>query len=210
MKMHVVIICALFNLMSCWASAGLLYDVHRLSRKSPEQMERLIQQKLKEAKKAGGDRSIPLREALQALLCYPRMEPVSSELVQNILLELDKLKKREYSLVSLTKEALGALQNPRAFSSTVKTSYTVYLQNFLHVFRDQLNQPDVQKVFQQVRDAQIFVSADIQKELTKLGVDHSQSPSLVANAFLSEHENQRLPASEPEEVTAPASAGTAN
>lgn len=166
------------------AMAGLLFHYGALSTKDLDQMAKLVQTKIQESKTAGGDSSIPLKEALQAVYSRPNDDFVIEKVQQPLRTALDEDEKYEEVMGELITEAIGAIKNPRAFKPVVQVTYVVFLENVISEFQPRLNQPFELKSVERIRDAKIEVSKEAKGERLVRVMKENKSPSEIAKTVL--------------------------
>lgn len=163
----------------------------QLALKDLDQMAKLIQTKIGESRKAGGDKVIPLKEALQAVYTRPNEDFMIEKIVTPIRNELEEHDAWEKSLEALVKEALGALKNPKAFSPVVQVSYLVFLENVLAEMKPKASETFENKIITQVRDAKVSVTKEAANERRLRVMKGSSSPSDVAAGILKHLEEEK-------------------
>lgn len=166
------------------SQAGLLYNYSALALKDLDQMSKIIQNKIKESQKSGGDRIIPLKEALQAIYSRPNEDGMIEKLQPQIKSALDENNAWEKSILQLTKEAIGALKNPKAFSPVVQVTYLVFLENIISEFKPRNAKDFEKKILLQIKDAKITLSKELTKERLLRMMKESRSPSEMAEVAL--------------------------
>lgn len=167
------------------AKAGLLYPYHRLAVKNLDQMNKIVQDKIKESKKSKGDRTVPLKEALQAVLSRPNDDFMVEKVIPPIRNELEELSAWESSVRALVKESSGALKNPKAFKPEALTSYAIFLENLIAEFKPKAGEEFEKSVLEQIRDANIVLPDKVKNERNLRMMKVQSSPSEIAKAVLS-------------------------
>jgi hypothetical protein len=170
------------------AQAGLLFNYSQLALKDLDQMNKLVRAKIQESKKAGGNKNIPLKEALQAVFSRSNEDFMIEKLVPQLKVELEEQGGWESSLQALVKEAIGALKNPRAFQPVVQVTYQVFLENVISELKPRAGEKFENKILTQIRDAHIEVSKEAANERRLRVMKESTSVSKLAEAVLKEHE----------------------
>ncbi len=185
-------------LFATQVQAGLLFNYSQLALKDLDQMNKLVRGKVAEAKRSGGDQSIPLKEALQAVFSRPNDDFMSEKILPTLKAELEERDAWESSLQALVKEAIGALKNPRAFKPVVQVTYLVFLENLMAEMKPQLAEDFERKMFQQIRDSKIEISKEAANERRLRVMKETLSPSQLADKFLKDfEENQKRQKSAP-------------
>lgn len=172
------------------AQAGLLFPYYRLATKNLDEMNKLVQTKIKESRKSGGDKSVPLKEALQAVFSRPNDDAMIEKILSPLRNELEERDAWEKSIKALVKEALGALKNPKAFRPEAQVSYALFLENLSLELKAKNKESFEKSVLEQIRDAKIELSKECIKEKKLRLMKDSISPSDVAAGAL-------IPAPEP-------------
>lgn len=167
-----------------FAHAGLLFPYSRLATKDLDQMNKLIQEKIKESKQSRGDRTIPLKEALQAIYSRPNEDFMIEKIIAPVKNELDELDGWEKSIKALVKEATGALKNPKAFKVTAQVTYAIFLENLIAEFKPKLNEEFEKGIVTQIRDAKIEITKEAINERRLKMMKELRSPSEIADLAL--------------------------
>lgn len=181
------IIITLFTLLiSINSFAGLLFTYSRLATKDLDQMNKLIKEKIKESRKAGGDKSIPLKEALQAVFSRPNEDFMIEKILPSLRSELEEHNAYERSVKALVKEAIGALSNAKKFTPEAQVTYAVFLENLLLEMKPKVKEAFENSIMVQVRDAKIEVTDKAQFERKLRVMKELRSPSEIADLILKE------------------------
>lgn len=173
------------------AQAGLLFNYSQLALKDLDQMNKMVQSKIQESKKAGGNKVIPLKEALQAVFSRSNEDFMIEKIVPQLRVELDEHDAWEKSIQALVKEAIGALKNTRAFKPVVQVTYQIFLENIISELKPRLDEKFESKIITQIRDANIVVSKEAANERRLRVMKESTSPSVLAESVLKEHEERK-------------------
>ena len=166
------------------AQAGLLYAYNRLATKDLDEMTHLIRAKISESKKESGNKSMPLREALQAVFSRPDHDGLVSQLLPPLKNELDDLNAWDLTIKALVKEALGALGNPKAFRPEAQVTYAVFLENVIAEFKPKASEPLQKSILTTIRDAKIELSKEARRERQLRMMETGVSPSELARNVL--------------------------
>ena len=166
------------------ANAGLLYPYSRLALKDLDQMTKLVQEKIKESRKAGGDQTIPLKEALQAVFSRPNDDDMIEKIMTPLRTELDEHSAYEKSLRSLVKEAMGALRNPKAFGAEAQVTYAIFLTNVISEIKPKAGDSFEYAVLKSIKDAKIEISKSANTEFGLRMMKSLRSPSEIATEAL--------------------------
>ena len=166
------------------AYAGLLYNYSQLSLKDLDQMSKLVQSKINESRKEGGDQTIPLKEALQAVYSRSNEDFLIEKIISPLRTELDEHEAWESTLRALTKEAIGALKNPKAFKPVVQVTYVVFLENLISEIKPRGNEKFERSLLEDLVKADISVSKEAVNERRLRVMKSTTSPSEVAEAIL--------------------------
>lgn len=171
------------------AQAGLLFNYSQLALKDLDQMNKLVRAKIAESNKAGGDKAIPLKEALQAIYSRSNEDFMIEKLLPPLKLHLEELDQWEPSIKALTKEAIGALRNPKAFKPVVLVTYQVFLENLISEFKPKSSESFEKSILEQIRDAKIELPKEMVQERKMRVMKESMSPSEIAEKLLKESED---------------------
>lgn len=186
------------------AHAGLLFNYSQLALKDLDQMNKLVRSKIQESKKSGGNKNIPLKEALQAVFSRSNEDFMIEKLVPQLKIELEEHDGWETSIQALVKEAIGALKNPRAFKPVVQVTYQVFLENMISELKPRLSEKFENRIITQIRDANIDITKEAANERRLRVMKESTSPSKLAENVLKEFEERQKNAP-PTTVPAPTS-----
>ncbi len=151
-------------------------------------MNKLVQSKIKESRKSGGNKAIPLKEALQAVFSRPNEDFMIEKIVSPLRNELDEQDAWETSVQGLVKEAIGALKNPKAFKPVIQVTYQVFLENMLSEMKPRVAEKFENKVITQIRDAHIEITKEAANERRLRVMKETTSPSTIADAILKDYE----------------------
>jgi hypothetical protein len=168
--------------------AGLLYPYHRLAVKNLDQMNKIVQDKIKESKKVRGDKTIPLKEALQAVLSRPNDDFMIEKVIAPLRNELEESNAWESSVKALVKESTGALKNEKAFRPEALATYAIFLENLILEFK-----PKATEEFEKSILMQIVMSNKVKKERSLKMMKVQNSPSEIADVILKELEKSEKP-----------------
>jgi hypothetical protein len=171
----------------CWASlssAGLLYNYAQLLPMDLDEMNALVKKKMKEFKKENSTQI--LMEAVQAVYSRPNAEdPMVDKVMPPLRSELEENDLWEPVMDSLVKEAIGALNNPKAFKPVVLNTYAVFLENVIADFQPFAEKPGYErKVIQKIQDANIKITKEEENERKLRGLANHKSPSEIARTSL--------------------------
>lgn len=167
------------------ASAGLLFNYTQLMIKDLDQMNQIVLDKIAESRASDGEKTVPLREALQAVYSRPDSDGMIEKLVGNLRTELDEHNAWEETLNKLTVEALNALRNPRAFNSKVQVTYQIFLENLMSELNPLIVPGSFERgLVEKIRDAQVKLSKEASAERQLRMLKAIQSPSDLAAALL--------------------------
>lgn len=189
-----VLLSAFTMLTGMAANAGLLFNYSQLKIKDIDSMSKLIDAKINESRKAGGDQTVPLKECLQAVYSRPNEDFLIDKVIGPLKSELEDHNAWESSLQKLTKEAIGALQHAKAFRPVVQVTYIVFLENVLADQKPTLDKPFSQKLVQQIHDAKIEVTKEAESERKLRVMKETTSPSEIAGQMLKDYETQKAEA----------------
>jgi hypothetical protein len=170
--------------LSFAAQAGLLYTYNRLALKDLDQMNKLVKDKIKESRSEGGDKTLPLRDALQAVFSRPNEDFMIEKILSPLRSELDEYGAWDKSVKALVKEALGALKNPTAFKTEAQVTYVIFLENLISEMKPKADEYFEKSVLEQIRDADIELTKAAQSERKLRMMRELVSPSDLAKAAL--------------------------
>lgn len=149
-------------------------------------MNQLVNDKVKESKKSSSGKTVPLKEALQAVYSRPNEDEMIEKVVAPLRTQLDQLDEWEKTISQLTDEAINALKNPRAFKPVVQTTYVIFLENLLSELKPHVrNDGFERKIAERIRDARIQVSKEAVSERKLRMMKDTTSPSEIAGSILS-------------------------
>lgn len=182
-KTTLAIIITFFSLNSF---AGLLYNYSQLSLKDLDQMNDLVTKKVNESKKASSGKTVPLKEALQAVYSRPNDDDMIDKVVAPLRSQLDELDAWEKTVSQLTDEAISVLNHPNAFSPVVQVTYEIFLENLLAEMKPYIATSNFEKTLTtRIRDAKIEISKKAINERVARSMKSTVSPSEIAAQILS-------------------------
>lgn len=169
------------------AHAGLLYTYNQLALKDLDEVNEMINQKIKESRKESSGRSVPLKEVLQAVMSRPNEDGLLSKVLPQIRSELDRYDLYETVLGQLVDEAIFAIQHPKNFKKEAQVTYALFLNNMiLELKSSSLDDGPEKKLLTKIQKAELEVSKDAQKEIKSKLMKEIPSPSKTAEAALEE------------------------
>ncbi|WP_374078023.1 hypothetical protein [Bdellovibrio bacteriovorus] len=176
----------MFTFVFCMqAQAGLLFNYSQLALKDLDQMNKMVSEKVKESKKSGSGKAVPLKEALQAVYSRPNDDDMIEKIVAPLRSSLDELESWEKTISQLTDEAINALKNPRAFKPVVQVTYVIFLENLMAEIKPYLKTDGFErKIVERIRDAKIEVSKEASNERKLRMMKDTGSPSQIAEKIL--------------------------
>ena len=172
--------------LGSFANAGLLYPYSRLALKDLDQMNKLVQEKIKESQKAGGDQVIPLKEALQAVFSRPNDDDMIEKVMSSLRTELDEHNAYEKSVRSLVREATGALKNPKAFGAEAQVTYAIFLENVISEVKPRAGETFEHAILKSIKDANIDITKAASTEFGLRMMKTMHSPSQTATEALAQ------------------------
>ena len=184
MKSKIVFVSLLLIFVAQSSFAGLLYNYSQLALKDLDQVSKIIQEKLKESRKSRGDKVVPLKEAFQAVYSRPNEDGLIDKVVNPLKSALDEHDAYQDTVKSLTKEAIGALKNPKAFKAVTQVTYIVFLENIMAELKSKVTEPFEKSILTSIKDAKLEVSKEAQKERKLRVMKECFSPSLIATQIL--------------------------
>lgn len=172
------LIAGLIILLAAQSHAGLLFNYTELMSKDEAAMIKLVEDKLNESKKSYAGKSVPLKEALQAIYSRPNSDQVIAKVIGPVASALQNEKSYEKSVKELVTEALNALKNTRAFSAKVQVTYVIFLTNLINDYKTQFETNSFYKdTVKRIADAKIKLTAAAESEISKTLKINPQSPS---------------------------------
>lgn len=193
------------------AQAGLLFNYSQLALKDLDQMSKLVNDKIKESKKSGSGKVVPLKEALQAVYSRPNDDDMIEKIVAPLRSNLDELESWEKTISQLTDEAINALKNPRAFKPVVQVTYVVFLENLMAEIKPYLKTEGFErKIVERIRDAKIEMPKEAVNERKLRMMRATTSPSEIAGKILSQSIEKTATATPAAETSSESSAESAH
>lgn len=174
---------ALSILFATAANAGTLYAYDRLILKDLDQMNKLVKDKIKEARKSG-DKSGPLREAMQAVYSRPNEDFMIEKIVGPLKSELDEVDGWESTMRSLIDEAVNALKSPDSIKEEAQITYAILLENIMSELKPDAKGKFENAVFVQIRDARIQLTKKAANKRALNVMRAVKSPSEIADQVL--------------------------
>jgi len=180
-----ILILTIFALQQ--AQAGLLYTYNQLTLMELDQLNQLVQDKIKESKKSDA-KMVPLKEALQALYARPDQDRMLEKVAGPLRNELIEIGQYERAMTQLTEEALNALTNTRNFRPPVQVTYLVFLENLMADLKPALKTENKfeKGLVEKIKKAKIKITKPAQNDLVRRGFSEKKSPSEVASLILSD------------------------
>lgn len=174
-----------FLFVSQQAMAGLLFTYNQLIVMELDQLTKLVQDKVKESKKADA-RIVPLKEGIQAILSRPDQDRMIEKVMGPLRAEMIELGQYERAMTQLTEEALNALTNTRNFKPAVQVTYLFFLENLMADMKPVLKSGDSfeKKLLQKISKANIQITKPATNDLAVRGFSDKKSPSEVAAQIL--------------------------
>jgi hypothetical protein len=169
------------------SSAATLYVYSRLQLKDLDEMNKLVQGKIRDARKSG-DKIPPLRDAMQAVYSRPNEDFMIEKIVGPLRTELEDADAWENTLRSLVDEAVKALSEPKGFKPEAQVTYAIFLENILAELKPDANRPFEKSIITQIRDAKIELTKQEIQERTLRVMRKVKSPSEIAEQILKEFE----------------------
>lgn len=168
-----------------------LYSYSRLALKDLDEMNKLVQDKIRESRASKGDKVGPLREAMQAVFARPNEDFMIDKVMSPLRNELDEHGAYESTLRSLVEESVLALQKPDNVKPAAQVTYAVMLENFLSEMKPRVGESFEKEIITQIRDAKISLTRKAENE-RKLGMmKPTKSPSDMAADILKGPEKKK-------------------
>lgn len=187
MKNTNFILASLVTVFCLQANAGLLFNYSQLATKDLDQINKLVNDKVKESKKSSSGKEIPLREALQAVYSRPNEDDMIEKVVAPLRSQLDDLDAWEKTISQLTDESIGALRHPKTFKPVVQVTYAIFLQNLLSEIKPLVKDAGFERgIATRIRDAKLEISKAAQDERSLRMMSSLVSPSELAAQILNQ------------------------
>jgi hypothetical protein len=187
MKNAKFILTGLLYVFCLQAHAGLLYNYSQLALKDLDQMNKIVQDKVKESKHSSSGKTVPLKEALQAVYSRPNDDGMIEKIIAPLRSGLDEHDAWEKTISQLTDEAVSALKHPKAFKPVIQVTYCVFLENLLADMKPYLDKPGFERtIAEKIRNADIEVSKEAINERNLRSMKSTTSPSEIAKQLLSQ------------------------
>lgn len=195
--LYFIVVSLLFGLN---ANAGLLHTYNELTVMDLDQMNALVQEKIKESKKADA-KVVPLKEALQAIYSRPDADRMIEKVASPVRFELDELGEYQRIMRELVEEALNALKRTRNFKPSVQVTYIVFLENFMGENKKAATREDgfERGLIKKIKKAKIKLTKEAINERNVKGFKEKRSPSETAAAVLEGIEQAEKEAKKSEE-----------
>lgn len=172
--------------------AGLTYTYHQLTLKNLDQMNTLIKNKIKESKAAYSGKTVPLKEALQAVYSRPNSDDMISKIVDQLRSQLELESAYEKVFSELIQEAINALKRPQNFKKDVQVSYAIFLENTIAEFKPDLKSDSFElKMIQKIAGSELDLTKEARKERQLRLMTEGSSPSELAKIVLQEFEKKK-------------------
>ncbi len=162
------------------ASAGLMFNYSQLALKDLDQMSKIVREKVIESSKSGGSKAVPLKEGLQAVFSRPNEDGMIEKVMSPLKNGLDELDAWEPSVRQLVKEAIGALQNSKAFKPVIQVTYVVFLENLISEMKPRAQMEFESSVLKQIQNANIVLTSQAKNERVLRMMKETRSPSEIA------------------------------
>ncbi len=190
MKTLIYVVLTLF----CLQSSAAMFKYNELMIKDYDEMYKLVQGKVKQARSVGSNTSDEnvndaeaiehLREALKLIFSRPNSDNMIAKLMPDVRRELSGYSAYEDSISGLTAEALEVIKNKKAATSQQATALFV-LENIMSEVRPEAaNNDDLRRVVERVKDAKIKITNDVVKELKLRGMYKTRNPSEMAQDII--------------------------
>lgn len=188
------------------SEAGLLMTYHQLALKDLDEMNELVNGKIKESKKTRSGKVVPLKEGLQAVFSRPNEDGMVAKVYFPLRSELERLDSLEKIYRDLTDEAMNALQNTKNFKADVQVTYAIFLENLIAEFKPLIKDDGFEKkTIEKIAKASIELTKEALKERKRRLMKEGESPSVLAELVLKQAEEKKAeapPAAESKPSTA--------
>ncbi len=174
--------------LSCLAAPkqSTTLDYSKLQTKNLDEMQVMVQAKMKVASTALDDEDVDtavtaLRDALRIALSRPDSDNMVAGLVSEIRPRLRDLDAFEKTVRQLADEAMAGLKNKKE-KPTQRATHLIVLENILGEFKpDVKTNPEVKKLFVEIRDAKIEIPDVVHNDMRLRGMFKAPaSPSDIA------------------------------
>jgi hypothetical protein len=162
------------------SSAGLMYNYSQLTLQDLDQMNAMVNKKVKEYKREKATEI--LKEAVQAVYARPdNNDGMIEKVIPALRNELEENEQWENVVNALVDEAIGALKNPKPFKPIIQNTYAVFLENIIQDFKPFADREGLErKVLVRIRDAKIEMTKEALNERKLRDMKSHKSPSEIA------------------------------
>ena len=186
--LKIIFVLSLFN-VPFFSHAGLIFNYHQLTLKNLDQINAIVKEKIKESKQAYSGKTVPLKEALQAIYSRPNSDDMISKIADSIKVKLDEENAYESVFEELIREAINALKNPSKFKKDVQVTYAIFLENTIAEFKPELKNKGFEyKMMEKIANSSIELSKEARKERQLRLMSEGTSPSEMAKKILESYE----------------------
>jgi hypothetical protein len=170
----------------------LLFTYHQLTLKNLDQMSSLVKNKIKESKAAYSGKTVPLKEALQAVYSRPNTDDMINKITDQLRTKLEEEDAYEKVFEELIQEAINALKHTKNFKKEIQVTYAIFLENTIGELKPDLKSDNFEmKMIKKIADSQIELSKDARKERQLRLMSEGTSPSDLAKTVLQEFEKRK-------------------
>lgn len=150
-----------------------------------DEVNKLVQDKIKESKRADA-KTVPLKEAMQAVYARPDADRMIDKVVTPLRMELQDLEQYDRVINELTDEALNALKNTKNFKPSVQVTYAIFLENLMGDARRLAESEDnlERKLLKKIKKAKIKMTKEAINERKVRSLSEAKSPSEIASEIL--------------------------
>ncbi|MBO9667752.1 MAG: hypothetical protein J7501_13175 [Bdellovibrio sp.] len=188
MKITNFILATMVFVLCLNAQAGLLLNYSQLATKDLDEMNQLVNDKIKESKKSYSGKNVPLKEALQAIYSRPNDDDMIDKIVGPVRTNLDELEAWEKTVSQLTDEAVNALKHTKPFKPVVQVTYAIFLENLMSEMKPFLKDGGFErKIVERIANAKIEITDAAKGERKLRMMKGTDSPSDIATKLLSEN-----------------------
>ena len=183
----------LILVFASWKSfAGLLYTYHQLALMELDQMNTLVQDKVKESKKSDA-RIVPLKEGFQAIFSRPDNDRMIEKVSGPLRFELQDLGEYQRAVTELMEEALNALKNPKNFKPQAQVTYGIFLENLMADIKPAALAAEgfERGLLKKIAKAKVSLSKPAENDKRVRGFSETKSPSETATLILEEAEKRK-------------------
>lgn len=172
---------------------------HRLVLKDLEDMNAIVETKVKESQEASENKDVPLEEAMISVYSRPDDDGMIEKVNGPLRNELEENDARERIIDRLLTEALDFMKKgSKEVRADVQVTYWILIENLMGELKGTLEKPGSfeEKQIQRIRDAKIKLTKHMTNERALRLMKATQSPSETAAKILTDFEQKHKPKKE--------------